>query len=53
MNRHMRLVLSAAIAACLVPGLALAQDDDSAQTTAPPAASKAPAKPSTANTKNL
>ncbi|MGS1134434.1 TonB-dependent receptor plug domain-containing protein [Rhodanobacter sp. UC4439_H6] len=53
MNRHIRLVLSAAIAACLVPGLALAQDDDSAQITAPPAASKAPPKPSTANTKNL
>ena len=55
MNKHVRLALSAAIAACLMPGLALAQNNDQAQTTAPPAASKRPKaqQPSAANAKSL
>src|SRR3569623_45526 len=60
MNKHVRLALSAAIAACLMPGLALAQDDAAAQNTTPqsnttpPANSKAQEqKPSAAYAKSL
>ncbi|HET6804478.1 MAG TPA: TonB-dependent receptor [Frateuria sp.] len=60
MNKHVRLALSAAIAACLLPSLALAQNDDQAQDTAPQTNAAPPAnaqaqqqKPSAANAKNL
>lgn len=60
MNKHVRLALSAAIAACLLPGLALAQNDEQTQDTAPPtdttqpASTQAPqAPPSKASAKNL
>src|SRR3546814_19038209 len=58
-RRHTRCALVTGVQtcalpiSCLVPALAQAQDDDAAQTTAPSAASKTPAKPSAANTKNL
>src|SRR5690348_14917875 len=59
MNKYVQLALSAAIAACLMPGLALAQNDDQTQGTAPqstpvpPANTRAQQKPSAANAKSL
>jgi outer membrane receptor protein involved in Fe transport len=53
MNKYVRLALSAAIAACFMPSLALAQNDDQPPSAAPPAPAKPPAQPSAANTRNL
>ena len=60
MNKYVQVALSAAIAACLVPGLAQARDDDAAQdaatqsTPAPPAGAQARQKPpSAAEAKSL
>ncbi|MGN2250700.1 TonB-dependent receptor [Frateuria sp. GZRe14] len=60
MNKHVRLALSAAIAACLMPSIALAQNDDQAQNTAPQTDATQPANaqaqqqpPSKASAKNL
>ncbi|MBP1475380.1 TonB-dependent receptor [Frateuria sp. MAH-13] len=58
MNKHVRLALSAAIAACLMPGLALAQNNDAAQDTTPPSNTTQPTRskaqaPSAANAKSL
>lgn len=52
MNKHVRLALSAAIAACLMPGLVLAQNNDPAQSSAPTSTSK-PAKPDASKAKTL